>query len=138
MRRGKVFIATLGAAAALLAAPGALAATPQDVYNDLADNGRLDGNYTAQELKAALNNPTVQGYGKPSVIPGLKPAIKKQLNKPAAGVAGAQQPPAGPLGAQAESGNLPFTGLDVGLIFLGGLVLLALGMTLRRLGRDRA
>ena len=29
----------------------AYAATPQDIYNDYADNGKLDGHYTDAELK---------------------------------------------------------------------------------------
>lgn len=55
-------------AAALVIAPGALAATPEDIYKDLADNGRLDGTYTQAELQAFLQNASVQGYGNPVLV----------------------------------------------------------------------
>ena len=48
-------------AAALIAAPGGLSATPQEIYRDFADNGRLDGNYTPADLEAALKNAAVAG-----------------------------------------------------------------------------
>ena len=41
-------------AAALIAAPGALAASPQAIYRDYADNGRLDGKYSKRDLRAGL------------------------------------------------------------------------------------
>ena len=50
-------------AAALIAAPGALAASPQAIYRDYADNGRLDGTYTKRDLQRALKNAAVQAYG---------------------------------------------------------------------------
>jgi hypothetical protein len=34
------------------------------------------------------------------------------------------------------AGDLPFTGLDAGLLVVGGLVLLGLGATMRRLSRS--
>lgn len=37
-----------------------------------------------------------------------------------------------------SSGSLPFTGLDVGLVAAGGLVLVATGLALRRLGKARS
>ena len=37
--------------------------------------------------------------------------------------------------AEASSGSLPFTGLDIGLLALGGGVLIAVGFGLRRLAR---
>lgn len=55
-------------AAVLVMAPGALAATPEDIYKDLADNGRLDGTYTQAELQAFLQNASVQGYGNPVLV----------------------------------------------------------------------
>lgn len=55
-------------AAVLMMAPGAFAATPEDIYKDLADNGRLDGTYTQAELQAFLQNASVQGYGNPVLV----------------------------------------------------------------------
>ena len=40
-------------AAALIAAPGAFSATPQEIYSDYADNGRLDGNVHARRSRAS-------------------------------------------------------------------------------------
>ena len=66
---GRAFIA--GFTALLVWAPGALAATPQDIYKDLADNGRLDATYTQAELQAFLQSASVQGYGNPVVVPPI-------------------------------------------------------------------
>ena len=55
MRRGGVITAvTVLAAAVAIGAPGALAASPQQIYKDYADNGRLDGHYTKSDLQRAL------------------------------------------------------------------------------------
>ena len=50
-------LAAVGAVAALalLGAGSAFAATPQKIYRDLADNGRLDGKYTRAEIERAFN-----------------------------------------------------------------------------------
>ena len=47
-------------AAALVAAPGAFSATPQDIYRDYADNGRLDNAYTPADLERVLKNAAVR------------------------------------------------------------------------------
>ena len=41
----------------------ALAYTPQDIYDDFADNGKLDKHYTDAELRAYLNDATLHQYG---------------------------------------------------------------------------
>jgi hypothetical protein len=101
----------------LVAAPAALAATPQQIYRDYADNGRLDHNYSSSDLHNALKYAALQGY-------------------PKVGVQGAVQQA---LGAQAvkSSGGLPFTGLDLTLLAAGGAILLAAGAVLRKVGRAR-
>lgn len=98
----------------VVAAPAAVAATPQQIYRDYADNGRLDHQYSKAELQAALKYAAVQGY-------------------PHVGVQGAVQQA---LGAQAvkTSGGLPFTGLDLALMAVGGVLLIGAGTTLRKLG----
>jgi hypothetical protein len=108
---------TACAAAALGAAPAALGATPQQIYRDYADNGRLDHQYTKADLQRALRDAALHGY-------------------PHVGVQGAVQQA---LGAQAvkAKGGLPFTGLDLGLMAAGGALLLAAGTGLRRLGRAK-
>jgi hypothetical protein len=117
----------VGAAVALLAVPGLAAGSPREIAQDLAD-GKLDGTYSASELRGFLNDATVQGYGNPVVT----------ANPPTAGVAGEQSPTQGQAGVGAVAGarTLPFTGLDIGLMVAGGLVLLALGAGMRRLARD--
>jgi hypothetical protein len=126
-------------AAALISAPGVLAASPQQIYNDYADNGRLDGTYSQQDLEKALNNAVVQAYGKGSQG-GLKPAVEKQQNNNnnksnnnnssnAGGNAGAAVVKSG--------GGLPFTGLDLSLMLIGAIGLVMLGAAFRRVARQR-
>ena len=43
----------------------AQAATPQDIYNDYADNGVLNGTYTAAELQAYLDDATINVVRQP-------------------------------------------------------------------------
>jgi hypothetical protein len=116
------------AAVALLVAPAALAATPEQIYRDYADDSRLDGSYTDTDLQAALQSPVVQGYGREEVVAGLEPAIQSQI--------AAQQQPA-PLQTVRESEGLPFTGLDLALLTAGGLFLLAFGVSMRRLAKAK-
>jgi hypothetical protein len=115
------------AVAALLVAPTALAATPEQIYRDYADDSSLDGSYTASDLQAALQSPVVQGYGDQPVVAGLQPAIQSQI-------AAQQQPP---LQTVRESEGLPFTGLDLALLTAGGLFLLAFGVSMRRLAKAK-
>jgi hypothetical protein len=101
--------------AVLVGAPGALAAGPRDIYKDLADNGRVDGNYTRAEMNAFLQSASVQGYGNP-VVTG--------------GVAGETSDPE-PLTETSTVGTLPFTGAELGLLGVVGAALLAGGVLLR-------
>lgn len=105
------------AAVALAAAPAALGATPQQIYRDYANNGRLDHKYSRADLERALRDAALQGY--PHV--GAQGAVQQAL------------------GAQAvkPKGGLPFTGLDLALMSAGGAVLLAAGTGMRRLGRAK-
>jgi hypothetical protein len=49
-------------------------------------------------------------------------------------VKGAQASP--PKAVAASTGTLPFTGSELGLVVGGGIVLLGMGLALRRIGRD--
>jgi hypothetical protein len=130
MRRGRIITAvTAFAAAVAVGAPGALAATPQQIYKDYADNGRLDGHYSKADLKRALHDAVIQGY-KPAT--SVAPAIKKKISSPSSGVAGAKLP------AAKRQGALPFTGLDLALMTVGGFSLLLLGAALRRFAGNKA
>jgi hypothetical protein len=70
MRRGRMAVtAAASFAAAAVVATGAVAATPMDICRDLQDNGRLDGTYSTADLQAWAQDPTVQGYCSPIVVP---------------------------------------------------------------------
>lgn len=111
----------------VLTAPAG-AASPGEIYKDFAQNGQLSGPYSRAELEAALKDAIAEGYGAP---PGatLKPAVQQAIRHSA--TLGAQKE----IGRTGTLGALPFTGVDLGLIALGGAGLLLLGGGLRRLGR---
>jgi opacity protein-like surface antigen len=105
-------------ACAVLALAGvAQAATPQQIYKDYADNGRLDHKYSQADLQRAQRDAALQGY-------------------PRVGVQGAVQQALGAQGVKAN-GGLPFTGLDLALLAAGGGLLLVAGTGLRKLGKAR-
>ena len=132
--------------AAVIAVSGALAATPQEIYRDYADNGRLDGEYSPADLRLALKSAAVQQYGSPG-NEGLPPAVEEEIDdsSTSGGTAGGTTS-GGSAGGQASSGTppvqasggLPFTGLDLGLIAAGALGLILLGTALRRVAKQRA
>jgi hypothetical protein len=129
MRRGRLITAVTALAAAVaVGAPSALAASPQQIYKDYADNGRLDGNYSNKDLQRALHDAVLQGY------PGVTGVAAKKTKKshPTSGVKGAKLP------AAKRQGALPFTGTDLALMTVGGFSLLLLGGALRRFARNKA
>jgi hypothetical protein len=133
MRRGRMMVVTVACAvAAAVGAPGALGATPQQIYKDYADNGRLDQHYSSADLKRALKDAVVQGYPKQTSGAGLAPTIKKKLSS---GVAAS---PKSLPAAKHARGALPFTGVDLALMVTGGLGLLLLGAGLRKVARTKA
>ena|SRR2546426_2047282 len=113
MRRLLVGLAV--GAAALILSPAALSATPTQIYRDYADNGRLDGHYSRSDLDRALKDAVLQGYGNQNVQPGLQQQLAQ-------------------VGA---AKGLPFTGLDLTLMVVGGTALLLTGAGLRRVARNR-
>jgi hypothetical protein len=117
---------TVLAVVALLAAPAAHAATPEQIYRDFAQDRRLDGQYSVSDLEAAQQSPIVQGYPDDAITTELRPVIARQI--------AAQQQP---LEEAVERGGLPFTGLDLALLTAGALFLLAFGVSLRRLAKAK-
>ena len=95
----------------------ALAATPQDIYNDYEDNGVLDGTYTDAELIAYLNSAYVHQYGDPTVLTELDTLVRSILS---------------------ARDRFPFTGFEIALFVIAALALLCTGFGLRRLARRRA
>lgn len=140
-QRSKVVLAVC--AAAFVCAPAAMAASPSDIYRDLADNGQLDGTYTKAEMKAFLEDAPVQGYGNAVVAPSTptpkpaQPAAAKPA-QPAGGVAGdvTDEPsPAPAIQSTATVEALPFTGAELGVLALVGASLLVGGFLLRASAR---
>jgi hypothetical protein len=116
MRRYLVWGASACAVAALVA-PAANAATPQQIFRDYAQHGRLTHSYSRGDLNRALRDAALQGY-------------------PRVGVQGAIEQALGAKAVKAR-GGLPFTGLDLALMSAGGALLLAAGTGLRALGRAK-
>jgi hypothetical protein len=127
MRRGLTVLCASMLAAGVLSA-AACAATPDQIYRDFAQNGKISGQYSRAELEAALKDALVEGYGAPAGA-AMRPAVRHEIRR--SGVLGAQKQ----ITRTGTGGALPFTGLDLGLIALGGGGLLLLGGSLRRLGR---
>jgi hypothetical protein len=118
MWRRLMVLGVLACAVGMFAAvPTAFGATPQQIYRDYADNGRLDRQYSKADLQRALKFAALQGY-------------------PRVGVQGAVQQALGAKAVKAR-GGLPFTGLDLALMAAGGALLLGAGMTLRKFARAR-
>jgi hypothetical protein len=117
-------LAAVGAVAALalLGAGSAFAATPQKIYRDLADNGRLDGKYTRADIERAFNlRQVLRTDEQPTTAPRRPIAVAP------AGEA------AQPIRAVKRSERrVPFSVLDVALLVAGGGPLLLIGAGLRR------
>jgi hypothetical protein len=112
--RRPVLALILVTATALLWSSAACAASPQRIYKDLADNGRLDGKYSKADLARALN---------------LQHVVKTDKAQPAPAT-----PTVAPKATPARRSNrrVPFTGLDLALLTVGGGPLLLIGIGLRR------
>lgn len=113
-------LAAVGAVAALalLGAGSAFAATPQQIYRDLVDNGRLDGKYTHAEIERAFNL---------SPAPRRAPAARtprKPIAVPEAVTPAREKP--------RDDRRVPFSALDAALLVAGGGPLLLIGAGLRR------
>jgi hypothetical protein len=116
--RTLIFVSVLIA----LTAGSAAAATPQGVYRDLADNGRLDGNYSRADIERAFGNPSIPAY-----------ARERMARAPQS-----VRPPSRPPAASVDSGRaLPFSGLDIALFGAVGGPLLLLGASMRHFVRAR-
>ncbi|HET9323067.1 MAG TPA: hypothetical protein VFO03_04255 [Gaiellaceae bacterium] len=113
-----------GVAAALLlvlvTAGSAYAATPQSIYRDLADNGRLDGHYTRADIERAFDVPT-------DLRTDALRIPRRPIRAPAAAEGGSAS-----TGASRSGHRLPFSSLDAALLVAGGAPLLLIGAGLRR------
>jgi hypothetical protein len=124
MCRRALTAAAASAIVVLLAAGSAVAATPQQIYRDLADNGQLDRTYSRADLERAFGgNPSIPSY----VRPVRQPRTPQVSRAPAPAAA-----------ADSGRGSLPFTGLDAALFGLVGGPLLLVGASMRRFVRVHA
>jgi hypothetical protein len=99
----------------LVGAGSAVAASPQTIYKDLADNGRLDGRYSRADIARAFNLERVIGTDArpmPTRPPASVTAVATETKR--------------------SGGKIPFTGLDLALLIVGGGPLLMIGVGLRR------
>lgn len=103
------------------ATPKICNATPQKIYGDLADNGRLDRHYCASDINRALHSPSLKRY---------EQRTKSAQPKPS--------PTVIPAVATDARGSLPFSGLDLALFGGVGAPLLLIGASLGRIARVRA
>jgi hypothetical protein len=118
--------AAAAALIALLAAGNAGAATPQQIYRDLADNNRLDGAYSRADIERAFgSNPSIPAYVRPPREAQRTPQVQRTAPSPAAS-------------SETDGSSLPFTGLDAALFGIVGGPLLLLGAGMRRLARAHA
>ena len=78
----------------------------------------------------AQSSPSARGYDESLGVIG---EIQEEEPTPPAQQEEQPTPPAAP--QQQEEGNLPFTGLDLGIVALMGAVLLGTGLVLRRTTR---
>jgi hypothetical protein len=111
-----VLAAVLVSLSTLVWAAPATPASPQRIYKDLADNGRLDGRYSRADIARALNLQRVVRTDRAELAPATR--------KPVAVVA--------PKPARKSDRRVPFTGLDFALLAVGGGPLLLIGLGLRR------
>jgi hypothetical protein len=94
-----------------------MAVSPQRIYEDLADNGQLDGKYSQADIARALDLRQVVRTDAPGRTP-----IREHV--PVA--------PTASRSARRSGHRLPFTGLDLALLLIGGGPLLLIGVGLKR------
>ena len=95
----------------------ALAASPQEIYDDYAADGKLDGKYTDEELEAYLDDALIDKYGDPAIVAELDTLVTSMLGD--------------------DHEEFPFTGSQLFLIALVALAFIGGGVGLRRLARSR-
>ena len=117
MRRRALTATLASGLGVLLLTANAGAATPQQIYRDLADNGRLDQKYSRADLDRAFSNASLPAYARPEHVP------RTPQTRPVPAVAPA---------SAADRRSLPFTGLDAALLGAVGFPLLLLGAGMRR------
>jgi hypothetical protein len=112
----RVIILVLSAMAiTLLLATVAVAWTPQEIYDDFAQNGRLSRDYSDAELHAYLNDSSLAQYGDKDIKDRLDDAVMDLI----------------------ERDTFPFTGFQMMIAGIVVVVLIGGGIALRLLSRPR-
>jgi hypothetical protein len=116
---GRVVLIAITALILVLGLSGvALAATPQDIYDDYVAHGQLTGSYTDAELQAYLDDALIDQYNDPDTVAELDAVVTRLL--------------------QDDGGGFPMTGAQLAFIGFGALALVGVGFGLRRFARSRA
>jgi hypothetical protein len=136
MRKAILLIATV-ALFVLAFSSVALAASPQDIYNDYAQDKKLDGTYTVAELRAYLGDAGVRQYGATAVLAELDGVVKGLIALAEAGTDGQTPGTTAKPGTDGRS-SYPFTGAELLIVALGGIALIGAGTVINRLGKNRA
>ena len=116
-RNRRLAVVAAASLLALLCAGSAFAATPQKIYRDLADNGKLDGRYTPAELERAFN---------------LPPAVGTDAQLPRKPIRVPYEAAPSPQATGSTDRRIPFSALDAALLAAVGGPLLLIGAGLRR------
>ena len=127
MNRARTVAVLVSCAALAVGAGAGSAATPRQIYNDYVQHGHLTHPYSQADLHRAMASTLMMGYGhghEHIVVPPPPPPPTQCTTC----VPTTTTPP---------SPALPFTGMDLGLITVGALMLLALGAGLRRFARSK-
>ena len=112
----RVALLVLGALVITLLITGvATAWTPQQIYNDFAQNGKLTRDYTQAELQAYLNDATLAQYADKDIKDRLDKAVHQVVDR----------------------SQFPFTGFQLLMAGIVVVVLIGGGVTLRLLSKPR-
>jgi len=115
MSKRIIVLVVASIAVTLLFSTAALAWTPQDIYDDFVANGKLTRDYTDAELRAYLNDASIDVYGDTNVVRQLDTIVRQLLDRD----------------------EFPFTGFQM---LIAGIVVVCLiggGIGLRLLTRPR-
>lgn len=91
-------------------------ATPQEIYDDYADDGHFDWNYYDADLQAYFDDPMIQQYGDPDTIAEIDALLTSLLAD-----------------RGSDRDTFPLTGTRFALMILGAAGLAGVGLGLRRL-----
>jgi hypothetical protein len=101
--------------AALSCLPAASAENPSSVYSDYALDRKLSCDHSRADLQAVLSDATLNQYGDPYTLVGLKVAVRKQL----AGTGGCRLAVERERDGGNENGSMRLLGASLLLLALG-------------------